>query len=164
MKRKLAWVVGTKGFSGCSTREMPVAKNSRPCPWRRRANASSSSPNTAEVLTPAFSKTAPDSITRVRPPPPPARVHTSSRKRPRPSSASRAAQISSWSFSTKACISAWSLGSRSWSTLNSVYRAVELRQLDVAELGLELVEIVLHRQQQSLHVLEIGRASCRERV
>src|ERR1700730_17551784 len=46
------------------------------------AKASSNLPCTSEKFTPAFSNTAPFSITRVRPPPPSSRVHRSSRKRP----------------------------------------------------------------------------------
>src|SRR5438270_116445 len=38
----------------------------------------------------------------------------------------------------------------------SVNRALRLGQLDLPELGLELGHVVLHRQQQPLHVLGVG--------
>src|SRR6266849_3193317 len=135
---------------------MPAAKNSRPSPASRSANDWESSPNTAEVFTPAFSKTAPPSKIRVEPPPPPSRTQRSSRKLPSPSVRSRARQISSCSEPVKATMFPFSNSTVALTGSGSVDGALGFDQDNRPELGFELGNVVLHRNQKALHVLGVG--------
>src|SRR5450755_150592 len=72
-------------------------------------------PLIVEVLTPAFSKTCPSCITRVRPEPPSWRVQLSSRKRV-PSIRSNASQTLSWT-----CSNVFSIRTRRISLVTIIY-------------------------------------------
>ena len=63
-------MIGTCGLCGCSTIEIPVAKNDSPSKFSWDFIAGLTGPCTAENATPPFSNNSPSLMTRVNPPPP----------------------------------------------------------------------------------------------